>query len=278
MNGLAQDTPQFTYALAGSWVPTTFYTETTDSAITVVSTATLAWADVHYAVNGGTQQNVRLTQQGSSYVQPVTLQPGDVLAEYSVTYSAGAAVFDTALAQYTAGSGGARFVVDVGTDGAAGVCVANGDSAGRCNLRAALLAARGWTGAVTVDLSVDSTVDAGQIEVGAGPSAIVIESAPGGASHSITGAGTSRLFQVDSGVTLTLGPALDHELHRGGFGRSRHRERRRPRPRRGDAHGECYDLLGDGRHDRLCHVQRGSDCQLWGSSRSAVGPRSRTTT
>jgi hypothetical protein len=99
VNGLAQDTQPFTYTLATSWVPTTFYTKATSSAITVVSTATLAWADVHYTVNGGTQLNVRLTQQGSSYVQPVTLNPGDAL-EYSVTYSTGAAVFDTAIAQY----------------------------------------------------------------------------------------------------------------------------------------------------------------------------------
>jgi hypothetical protein len=203
VNGLAQDTPQFTYTLPGSWVPRTFFTEVTGRAITVVSTATLAWADVHYAVNGGTQENVRLTQQGSSYVQPVTLGPGDVL-QYSVTYSTGGAVFDTALAQYTAGAGGARFVVDLGADSTAGVCASNGDSAGQCNLRAALLAAKAWTGAVTIDLSVDSTVNGGQIEVGAGPSTVVLESAPGGAAHAITGAATSRLFVVDSGVTLTI--------------------------------------------------------------------------
>jgi carbohydrate binding protein with CBM56 domain len=100
VNGLAQDTPQFTYALPTSWVPTTFYTGASASAITAVSTATLAWADAHYTVNGGTQLNVRLTQDGTSYVQPLTLNPGDVL-QYSVTYSTGPAVFDTAVAEYT---------------------------------------------------------------------------------------------------------------------------------------------------------------------------------
>jgi hypothetical protein len=101
-NGVAQDTPQFTYTLPASWVPTTFFTEVTGGAITVVSTATLAWADVHYTVNGGTQQNVRLThltQEPSSYVQPVALDHGDVL-QYSVTYATETGVFDTALATY----------------------------------------------------------------------------------------------------------------------------------------------------------------------------------
>jgi hypothetical protein len=205
VKGLAQDTPQFSYALPASWVPTTFSTNVTGGAITVVSTAALAWADVHYTVNGGTQQNVRLTQQGSSYVQPVTLKPGDVL-QYSVTYATGAAVFDTAPAQYTASanSGAAHFVVDLGVDSTTGTCVANGDSGGQCNLRAALLAAKTSTGAVTIDLSVDSSVNAGQIEVAAGPNSIVIESAPGGAAHAITGAATSRLLVVDSGAIVTI--------------------------------------------------------------------------
>jgi hypothetical protein len=99
-NGLAQDTPQFTYTLPASWVPKTFSTGVTNGAITVVSTEALQWADVHYTVNGGTQQNVRLAQQGASYVQPVTLSPGDVL-QYSVTYATTATVFDTATVQYT---------------------------------------------------------------------------------------------------------------------------------------------------------------------------------
>jgi hypothetical protein len=100
VDGVAHDTPQFTYALARTWTPTTFATSVTDGAIEVTSTAPLAWADVHYAVNGGPQQNVRLTAQGSRWAHPVTLAPGDVL-DYSVTYSTGVAVFDTAVARYT---------------------------------------------------------------------------------------------------------------------------------------------------------------------------------
>lgn len=201
-NGLAYDTPQFSATLPASWAPKTFSTAYTDGAIAVTSTAALAWADVHYTVNGGGQQNVRLTPQGSRYVQPVALQRGDVLV-YSVTYSTGVAVFDTAEARYTAGSDAPHFVVDRGTDSTDGACVANGDSAGRCNLRAAFVAAKASAGPVTIDLAVDSIVNAGQIEVGAsGP--VVLESAPGGAAHSITGAATSRLAQVDSGASLTI--------------------------------------------------------------------------
>ena len=100
VNGIGRDTPQFTYALPPTWIPRTFSTRFTGAAIEVTSATPLAWADVHYAVNGGTPQNVRLTLQGSRYVQPVTLAPGDVL-DYSVTYSTGHAVFDTAIAHYT---------------------------------------------------------------------------------------------------------------------------------------------------------------------------------
>ena len=102
-NGVGQDTPQFTFTLPASFVPTTFFTQATEHAITVVSTAALAWADVHYTVNGGTPQNVRLAQQGSTYVQPVTLSPGDAL-DYSVTYATATAVFDTAVVHYAAGA------------------------------------------------------------------------------------------------------------------------------------------------------------------------------
>jgi hypothetical protein len=212
VNGLAQDTPQFSSTLPDSWVPTTFFTEVTNGTIEVVSSASLAWADVHYTVNGGPQNNVRLSAQGSGpsfdYAQPVTLDPGDVLA-YSVTYATSVAVFDTATVQFTAGSGATRFVVDLGADTTTGNCVSNGDSGGQCNLRAALLAAQSTVGPVTIDLSIDSTVSAGQIDVAASsaPSGhILVESAPGGAAHAIASAAGNygRLFQVASGVTLGI--------------------------------------------------------------------------
>ena len=201
-DGLARDTPAFSYTLPASWVPTTFHTEVAGGEIAAVSTTAVAWADVHYTLNGGPQVNVRLTPEGGRYVHPVTLQAGDVLA-YTVTYATGVAVFDTAIARYVAGQAPTSFVVDRGADSTTGRCVAGGGSDGECNLRAALLAARAATGPVTIDLAVDSTIAAGPIEVAAS-SPIVLESAPGGAARAITGAGASRLLQVDSGVTLTV--------------------------------------------------------------------------
>lgn len=101
VNGLAQDTPQFSYTLPASWTPTTLHTEVNDGAIAVVSTSPLAWADVHYRVNGGPQINARMTPQEGRYVQPVAFAVGDAV-EYSVTYSTGQAVFDTAIVNYAA--------------------------------------------------------------------------------------------------------------------------------------------------------------------------------
>jgi hypothetical protein len=158
---------------------------------------------VHYTVNGGPQANVRLTKQGSNYVQPVALNAGDVL-KYSVTYSTGSAVFDTATLQYVAGSGGiAHYVVDLGADSMNGVCVANGDSGGQCNLRAALAAAQTVGGPAKIDLAVDSTVNAGQITLGPS-SSIVVESMPGAPAHAIVGNATARLFALSAGADLTL--------------------------------------------------------------------------
>jgi len=139
-------------------------------------------------------------------VQAVSLEPGDAL-RYSITYSTGAAVFDTAIASVTIGAGGTRFVVDLGADSSTGACVANGDSGGRCNLRAVVLAAGSASGPVTIDLAVDSTIDAGSIAVtpaASGASDVVIEPAPGGASRAVTGNGMSRLFEIASGARLAI--------------------------------------------------------------------------
>jgi hypothetical protein len=219
VNGLAYDTQPIDYTLAPSFVPTAFYTHVASTggwAIEAVSTSQLAWADVHYTVNGGTQMNLRLVQQGSAYGQSVALQPGDAL-QYSMTYSTGAAVLDTASVRYVVPSNGARLVVDLGSDSATGVCSPGGDSVGRCNLRAALAAAHATTGPVAIELSVDSVVDEGVIAVdapGAGTSAILIESdtAPGSATRAITGTQNSRLFAVDTAASLTL-----HNLSISGF-------------------------------------------------------------
>jgi hypothetical protein len=204
VNGQAYDTPQYSHTLSASFVPKAFFTQvastTTGSEVVVTSEAQLAWADLHYTVNGGTQLNVRLTQQGADYVQPVALHAGDVL-RYSATYSTGAAVFDTAVVTYVVGSSGDRFVVDQGTDSTTGLCVANGDSHGQCNLRAAVAAAAAATSPVSIELSVDSTVGVGSMTLA---SAVVIESAGDGPAHSITGTASGRLFNVAAGAAVTL--------------------------------------------------------------------------
>ncbi len=60
---------------------------------------------------------------------------------------------------------------------------------------------------MTIELSVDSTVNAGPISVtapSAGTSDIVVESPSGTAAHSIEGTATGRLLEVDSSAVLTL--------------------------------------------------------------------------
>jgi len=206
VSGLAHDSAPFSHALAASFQPAAFFTRVQSSdagkQIAVVSTAPLAWADAHYTINGGPQRNVRLAPSGSSLVTPVTLAPGDVL-RYSVTYSTGAAVFDTAVSTYGAAAVGDHFVVDLGADSDDGVCSANGGSSGQCNLRAAFLAAGTATPPVTIELAVDSVVSLGTIAA-ASPNAVTVQSASGGPARSISGTATSRLFQVASGSSLAL--------------------------------------------------------------------------
>src|SRR6185295_268820 len=70
---------------------------------------------------------------------------------------------DTASAEAAASP--TRYTVDRGTDGTDGVCRANRSSDGQCNLRAAVAAALGARGPVTIILAVDSQITAGEIAV-----------------------------------------------------------------------------------------------------------------
>jgi hypothetical protein len=210
VNGLATDTPAFNYTLPARWEPTAFFTEvagtSTGVEIAAVSVAELQWADAHYTINGGVQLNVRLGQQGSNLVEPVALNPGDMLT-YSLTYATGGAVFDTGTTEYTASASGDRFIVDRGTDSTTGLCAANSRSHGQCNLRAALAAAQGARGPATLKLTVDSTISEGLISVlppSAGTSSIRIETGPDQAAHAVAGTGNSRLFEVSPTATLEL--------------------------------------------------------------------------
>jgi len=63
--------------------------------IRLVSSTAVAWADVHYSVNGGPQLNVRLGDVGGVVGHGITLAPTDELT-YWMTYSVNGFMFDTA--------------------------------------------------------------------------------------------------------------------------------------------------------------------------------------
>jgi hypothetical protein len=95
-----------------------------------------------------------------------------------------------------------RFVVDRTNDGTDGSCGGGVESAGRCNLRAAVAAAAGLPGAVQIDLAVDSVVSAEIAIAARGPDARL--SIVAGAGRSITASGYTRLFTVDADAQLAL--------------------------------------------------------------------------
>jgi len=224
VNGAAQDTPVYSYAApAGSpllALRTQIGSFSTGSEIQLISQSDLDWADVHYSINNGPQQNVRLTFTDWVYRQPISVHTGDTV-QYWVTYSTGSFVADTAHATYTAVAG-KRFVVDQSADSTTGSCVADGgNSAGHCNLRAALTAAKaaggGW-----IELGADSTVDQGAIALDAPTGStdyrVAIESKRGGSNRTISGNGMARLFSVGSNVTLSLGKVTVQNFRAFDFG------------------------------------------------------------
>src|SRR5262249_14444308 len=131
----------------------------------VVSLPSLAWADVHYSINGGPQLNTRMALSDSVLRQPIALHLGDSVS-YWITYSTGQFVLDSGISQFHAVPGH-RFVVDAAADSTSGVCVADGNSAGHCNLRAALAAAQSAGGSVGIELAVDPSITLGQIMLSA---------------------------------------------------------------------------------------------------------------
>jgi hypothetical protein len=66
------------------------------------SSVATTWVDVHYQLNGGGQQNVRMTLAGSRHEQPVTVATGDVLS-YWFTYNNGTPAYDTPAFTFTVG-------------------------------------------------------------------------------------------------------------------------------------------------------------------------------
>jgi hypothetical protein len=68
------------------------------------SNVSTTWVDVHYQLNGGTQQNVRMSLVGGRYEQPVAVAAGNTLS-YSFTYNNGNPAYDTPLFSFTVPNG-----------------------------------------------------------------------------------------------------------------------------------------------------------------------------
>ena len=83
------------------------------------SAVNTSWVDVHYSLNGGGLQNLRMTYNGATarYEQSVPVANGNTLS-YSFTYNNGALAYDTPSASYTVGNSGlACFYADANFQG-----------------------------------------------------------------------------------------------------------------------------------------------------------------
>jgi hypothetical protein len=69
------------------------------------SNVNTTWVDVHYQVNGGPQQNLRMTYNSATAQdeQPVTVASGNTLS-YNFTYNNGSPAYDSATFTYTVGT------------------------------------------------------------------------------------------------------------------------------------------------------------------------------
>ena len=67
-----------------------------------------AWADIHYTINNGAQQNIRMTHNAdNSNTYDLANIPAGATVRYFFTIAQGAGAYDTAWAQFTCCSGGA---------------------------------------------------------------------------------------------------------------------------------------------------------------------------
>jgi hypothetical protein len=81
-------------------------TSTTQAQISFQPTTTSQYVDVHYTVNGATQQNFRMTNSAGTWTQVVNnLSTGSVI-EYWFTYEKNGPQYDTPHSTYTQGSSG----------------------------------------------------------------------------------------------------------------------------------------------------------------------------
>jgi len=81
------------------------------------SNVATSWVDVHYRLNGGTQQNLRMTWQAANarYEQPVAAASGAALS-YFFTYNNGSPAYDSASFAYTVGGTTTTPVTGGGSD------------------------------------------------------------------------------------------------------------------------------------------------------------------
>ncbi|MDX8364640.1 carbohydrate-binding protein [Cytobacillus sp. IB215665] len=67
----------------------------TKSQISFTSNVNTSWVDVHYKVNTGVQQNVRMNKEGSTFTHELSgLEAGDII-DYSFTYNNGTPAYNT---------------------------------------------------------------------------------------------------------------------------------------------------------------------------------------
>ena len=74
----------------------------TTATIWFKSNVSTTWVDVHYTVNNGAQQNVRMTAANGRYEQKLTVASGNVIG-YWFTYNNGTPAYDTPKFTYTVG-------------------------------------------------------------------------------------------------------------------------------------------------------------------------------
>jgi hypothetical protein len=65
-----------------------------------------AWADIHFTINGGAQQNIRMTNASNNNTYTLTNIPAGATVRYFFTIAQGAGAIDTAWVQFGCCSGG----------------------------------------------------------------------------------------------------------------------------------------------------------------------------
>jgi Beta-1,3-glucanase/Peptidase inhibitor family I36 len=82
------------------------------------SSVATTWVDVHYQVNGGPQQNLRMANAGTRYQQPVPNVAGGTVLSYFFTYNNDAPAFDSPRFSYTVGGSNLQPTPDPQVSGA----------------------------------------------------------------------------------------------------------------------------------------------------------------